>query len=148
MKTIIIGSDHAGYEYKAALIQALQEKHYQVIDVGTYTPASCDYPDYAHKVAEMVNNNQNTLGILLCGTGNGVAITANKHINIRAAVCWKKEIAALAKQHNNANILCLPARFISESEALEITEIFLTSTFEGERHQRRVEKINTQLKIN
>ena len=139
---IPIGSDHAGFETKQAVIQHLQAKGYEVKDYGCYSEESIDYPDYAHPVAEHVENNPGTLGILLCGSGNGISMTANKHQGIRCALCWNPEIASLARQHNDANIVSLPARFISDEEAFEITDIFLSTSFEGGRHANRVAKIN------
>lgn len=139
---IIIGSDHAGFELKEFIINLFKEKKAEVIDSGTYSTDSTDYPDFAHKVAHEVNNKVFELGILICGSANGVAMTANKYSNVRAAICWTAEIAQLARQHNHANILCLPARFITEEEAKTITETFLTTQIEEGRHLRRVEKIN------
>lgn len=142
LANIAIGSDHAGFDQKEVVRQFLTEKGYNVTDFGTYSADSVDYPDFAHKVADNVLNNDNTLGILLCGSGNGVCLTANKHNGIRAALCWLPELGALAKQHNNANILCLPARYISNETAIEIVTNYLNATFEGGRHQKRVEKID------
>jgi ribose 5-phosphate isomerase B len=137
---IAIGSDHAGFEYKEMLRSYLTD--YEVKDFGTYSPESADYPDFAHPVASAVESTEFTFGILVCGSANGVAITANKHQQIRAAICWLNEIAALARQHNNANVLCIPARFISEELAKEITDTFLHTPFEGGRHQTRVSKMS------
>jgi len=137
---IAIGADHAGFEYKEILKDFLQD--YEVKDFGTYTADSVDYPDFAHPVASAVESGEFTYGILLCGSANGVAITANKHQGIRAGLCWENEVASLVRQHNNANVLCIPARFVSEDEAKKITETFLTTAFEGGRHQNRVEKIS------
>lgn len=142
MGKIAIGGDHAGFEYKDKLIPVLEELGYEVKDFGTYSSDSVDYPDFAHPVAEAVESNEYDKGILICGSANGVAITANKHQGIRAAICWNEELAALARQHNNANILCLPARFISPEEAEKITKIYLSTDFEGGRHSRRVGKIS------
>lgn len=139
---IAIGSDHAGFEQKEALKGFLNENGYEFTDFGPHSGDSVDYPDYAHKVAENVLNTDDTLGILLCGSGNGVCLTANKHAGIRAALCWLPELGALARQHNNANILCLPARYISDATAKEIVSSFLNASFEGGRHQKRVEKID------
>ncbi|WP_413669941.1 ribose 5-phosphate isomerase B [Mucilaginibacter sp. Mucisp86] len=136
---IAIGSDHAGYEYKQILTEALSSV--EVKDFGTYSSESVDYPDFAHPVAEAVESGECDLGILICGAANGVAITANKHQNIRAAICWKEEIAVLARSHNNANIVCVPARFVTPEEAKAIVTTFLTTEFEGGRHANRVEKI-------
>lgn len=138
---IPIGCDHAGFKLKQKIIKHLEEKGFSLDDKGCYSEESIDYPDYAHPVASMVESNENMLGILLCGSGNGINMTANKHQGVRSALCWTKEIAALARQHNNANILTLPARFISEEEALEIVDVFFSTDFEGGRHQKRVEKI-------
>jgi ribose 5-phosphate isomerase B len=137
---IAIGSDHAGFEYKEMLRDFLSA--YELTDFGTYTSDSVDYPDFAHPVAEAVESKEATFGILVCGSANGVAITANKHQGIRAAICWQTEIAELARKHNNANILCIPARFISEELAKEITTLFLNTEFEGGRHGTRVGKIS------
>lgn len=142
MKKIIIGSDHAGFEMKEHLVVFLKEQGFDVMDKGTYSAESTDYPDYAHAVAREVENNSDTTGILLCGSANGVAITANKHAGIRAALCWNAEVASLARQHNNANIICIPARFVNNAEAEKMTNLFLETAFEGGRHQKRVEKIS------
>ncbi|MEY3349685.1 MAG: ribose 5-phosphate isomerase [Bacteroidota bacterium] len=139
--TIAIGSDHAGFIYKSAVIDHLQKKGFEVKDHGTFTEASCDYPDYAHAVAEAVEKENAAMGILICGSANGVAITANKHQGIRAAICWEKEIASLARQHNDANIICIPARFVSIDLALGMADLFLSTSFEGGRHLNRVQKI-------
>lgn len=139
--TIAIGCDHAGYEYKASIVRMLKQKGYEVKDFGTNGPDSVDYPDFAHPVAATVESGKATLGVLICGSGNGVSMTANKHQGIRAALCWKVEIAALARQHNNANIICLPARFVSLRLARKMVETFLETPFEGGRHERRVGKI-------
>jgi ribose 5-phosphate isomerase B len=142
MKKIIpIGSDHAGFEMKSKIIKYLEEKGYSLKDKGCFSADSIDYPDFAHPVAEYVENHHDTLGILLCGSGNGINMTANKHQGIRSALCWTAEIAQLARQHNNANILTLPARFISDELAFEIVDVFFNTEFEGGRHQKRVEKI-------
>lgn len=142
MPTIAIGSDHAGFEHKEALKKWLENNSYSVKDFGTHSLDSVDYPDFAHPVADAVEKNEVDSGMLLCGSANGVAITANKHPGIRAALCWTEEIAALARQHNNANIVCIPARFVSYAQAEKILHTFLTTSFEGGRHERRVEKIN------
>ena len=139
--SIVIGCDHAGFDYKEAIKEMLSNKGFQVIDKGTFDTSSMDYPDVAHPVATAVENGNALLGILICGSGNGVCMTANKHSGIRAALCWNNELAALARQHNNANILCLPARFIDLGLAKEMTETFLNTSFEGGRHQNRVNKI-------
>ncbi len=140
--TIAIGGDHAGFEYKALLIAFLQEKGYSVKDFGAFGTDSVDYPDFAHPLAVAVSKGEYTLGILICGSANGVAITANKHVGIRAAICWQEELAALARQHNNANVLCIPARFVSTEVAKTIAQTFLTTDFEGGRHANRVNKID------
>lgn len=140
-KKIAIGSDHAGFEYKTALLAFLKEEGYTVEDFGPSTADSVDYPDFAHPVATSVESNQNELGILICGSANGVAITANKHQGIRAAIAWQNEISALARQHNDANILCIPARFTDLELAKKIVKTFLTTDFEGGRHGTRVSKI-------
>jgi ribose 5-phosphate isomerase B len=138
---IAIGADHAGYEYKTVLVDLLQNKGLQVKDFGTDSKDSVDYPDFAHPVATSVENGEAGMGILVCGSANGVAITANKHQGIRAAICWQAEIARLARQHNNANIICIPARFVSTPEAEEMVNIFLNTEFEGGRHENRVKKM-------
>ena len=139
--TIAIGSDHAGFEYKTALLQWLQNNGYTVKDFGTYSLEAADYPDFAHPVADAVEKKEFDLGVLLCGSANGVAITSNKHQGIRAAICWTKEIAALARQHNNANVVCIPARFTAVQQAESILQTFLSTPFEGGRHEKRVQKI-------
>ncbi len=140
--TIAIACDHAGPAYKEKIIAFLKSQDIEVINKGTDSEESVDYPDFAHPVGELVNSGSADLGILICGSGNGVAMTANKHNNVRAALCWNTEIAALARQHNNANIVCIPARFTSEWQACEIVKTFLSSEFEGGRHERRVGKIS------
>ena len=137
---ITIGSDHAGVEYKLEIIEFLNKEGYEVLDVGTFSKESVDYPDYAHLVAQEVYAGAN-FGVLVCGSGNGVSMAANKHKNIRAAVCWNKEISVLARRHNDANIISLPARFITIKETIELIRVFLKEPFEGGRHKRRVEKI-------
>ena len=139
---IPIGSDHAGFETKQILIAHLIQLGYEVKDYGCYSDQSIDYPDYAHPVAEHIEANPGSLGILLCGSGNGISMTANKHQGIRCALCWTAEIAELARQHNDANIISLPARFISVEEAKQMIEIFLNTAFEGGRHATRVAKIS------
>lgn len=139
---IAMGGDHAGFEYKQNLGKYLQSQGYETKDYGTISSESADYPDFAHAVAEAVEKNQFELGVLICGSANGVAMTANKHQGIRAAICWTEELASLARKHNNANILCLPARFISYELAEKITDRFLQESFEGGRHDRRVGKIS------
>lgn len=138
---IAIGSDHAGFEYKELLKKHLEKNGHQVKDFGTYSLDSVDYPDFAHPVSMAVEKKEFELGVLLCGSANGVAITANKRQGIRAAICWTDEIASLARQHNNANVLCIPARFVSADAAEKITDTFLTTSFEGGRHETRVNKI-------
>ena len=139
--TVYIGGDHAGYEYKDIIKKSLTAKGFSVDDKGTHSADSVDYPDFAHPVADAVAQDKNSFGILICGSGNGVCMAANKHKDIRAALCWNEELAALARQHNNANILCIPARFVSEALAEKMVEAFTTTDFEGGRHERRVEKI-------
>jgi ribose 5-phosphate isomerase B len=138
---IAIGGDHAGFLYKKDLVEELKKKGYEVKDFGTFTDASVDYPDFAHPLAEAVEKKEFDFGILICGSGNGVAMTANKHKGIRAALCWTKELAQLSRQHNNANVLCLPARFISLDEAKSLADAFIITAFEGGRHGTRVEKM-------
>jgi ribose 5-phosphate isomerase B len=141
-KTIIsIGSDHAGFETKVLVLEHLQKEGYAVIDHGPFTTESVDYPDFIHPVAMDVESGEAKLGIILCGSGNGAAMTANKHQGIRAALCWTEELAALGRQHNNANVLAIPARFVTGELALKMTDVFLTTDFEGGRHERRVGKI-------
>jgi ribose 5-phosphate isomerase B len=141
MQKIAIGADHAGFEYKELLKKWLEKNGYSVKDFGTYTTESADYPDFAHPVASSVEKNEFDLGVLVCGSANGVAITANKHQGVRAALCWNEELASLARQHNNANVLCLPSRFVDVALAEKILDRFLHSSFEGGRHERRVNKI-------
>jgi len=138
---IVIGSDHAGYELKAKLVNMLKERGIDVSDVGTNSSDSVDYPDYAHTLANMVEGNQAELGISICGSGNGINMATNKHQGIRGALCWNKEIATLARSHNNANVCSLPARFISEEEARQIVDAFLSTPFDGGRHETRINKI-------
>ena len=137
---IAIGADHAGFEYKELLKSYLSE--FKVKDFGTYSLDSVDYPDFAHPVASAVESKEFAFGILVCGSANGVAITANKHQDIRAAICWLNELAALARQHNDANVLCIPARYVSPELAKEMVNTFLNTAFEGGRHEGRVEKIS------
>lgn len=139
---LAIGADHAGFELKEHLRKWLERNDYAVKDFGTYTSESADYPDFAHAVALAVERKEVDLGLLMCGSANGVAITANKHQGIRAAICWKEDLAGLAREHNDANILCLPARHIPADLAEKITDRFLHSSFEGGRHARRVSKIS------
>ncbi|MCD0487856.1 ribose 5-phosphate isomerase B [Pedobacter sp. MC2016-14] len=137
---IAIGADHAGYDYKEMLKQHLG--NFEIKDFGAHSTASVDYPDFAHPVAAAVEQGEFTYGILICGSANGVAITANKHKGIRAAICWETEIAGLVRQHNDANILCIPARFVTEATAREMVDLFLNTNFEGGRHATRVGKIS------
>jgi ribose 5-phosphate isomerase B len=138
---IAIGGDHAGFDYKEAIEKILIQSGKLVEDMGTHSLDSVDYPDFAHPVAEMVSSGKASFGILVCGSGNGVCITANKHKNVRAALCWNVELALLARQHNNANVLCIPARFIELGMAEDMVQAFMTTSFEGGRHEKRVEKI-------
>ncbi|PSL04496.1 ribose 5-phosphate isomerase B [Cecembia rubra] len=140
-RKIAIGGDHAGFEYKNDLIQKLRTEGYEVKDFGPFSDASVDYPDYVHPLCKAIEQGEFAQGILICGSGNGVAITANKHQGIRAALCWNEDLAALARQHNNANVLALPARFIPFDLAEKLVSIFLNTEFEGGRHQNRVDKI-------
>ncbi len=140
--TIPIGSDHAGFILKEAIIKHLQSKGFELKDYGCYSEESIDYPDYAHPVSEHITSNEGSLGILICGSGNGINMTANKHQGVRSALCWNPEIALLARQHNNANIIAIPARFITIEAALLMVDVFLATSFEGGRHQLRVNKIN------
>lgn len=141
-KPISIGSDHAGYEYKQLLIDWLRSEGFVVRDNGTHSKDSVDYPDFAHPVASQVELGEAAYGILICGSANGVAMTANKHAGVRAAICWNEELASLARAHNDANILCIPARFVSLETAIAMVKTFQTSPFEGGRHQNRVSKIS------
>jgi ribose 5-phosphate isomerase B len=138
---IAIAADHAGYHLKDTIKEYLLSKGHQIKDFGTDSDQSCDYPDYAHPLAKAVNDGDYTLGILICGSANGVNITANKHQNVRSALCWNVEVAKLARQHNNANVVALPSRFISKELAIEIVEAFISTDFEGGRHANRVNKI-------
>ena len=138
---LYIGSDHAGYQHKKTIIKYLKSKKIKVIDMGPETEESVDYPEYAHKVCKKIK--EKNKGVLICGSGNGISMAANKHKNIRAAICWNKKIAELARKHNDANILSIPARFINEKETIDILNVFLKTEFEGGRHQRRINKINT-----
>ena len=138
---IAIGNDHAGPDYKFAIVKFLESKAIKVENYGTDTLDSVDYPDFANPVAKAVNGNLVDFGILICGSANGVAMTANKYPNVRAGLCWSSEIVSLIRQHNNANILCIPARFTSITQCLKMVEIFLNTDFEGGRHQNRIDKI-------
>jgi ribose 5-phosphate isomerase B len=141
-KPVAIGCDHAGFEYKEDLISFLEGKGITFTDFGTHSTDSVDYPDFAHPVAKAVENGDASYGILLCGTANGVAITANKHQGVRAAICWGEELAQLAREHNNANIICIPARFVREGDAEKMVNTFMITEFEGGRHDRRVQKMS------
>ena len=142
-RSLAIGSDHAGFELKKIIVEHLRSQGIEVTDLGTNDIASTDYPDHAHRVAELVSNGASDLGILVCGSGNGVNMVANKHSGVRGALAWNEEVAALARQHNNANVLSLPARFITAEEAIRIVQGFMNAKFEGGRHERRVNKIET-----
>jgi ribose 5-phosphate isomerase B len=139
---IALGGDHAGFHYKKEIVAYLASKGYEVKDFGSYSEDSVDYPDFAHPLASAVENKEYTFGILICGSGNGVNITANKHAGVRSGLAWCKEVAALIRQHNNANIMALPARFISLEAAIDCVETFLHSEFEGGKHERRIKKIH------
>ncbi len=139
---IIIGSDHAGFAYKERIIQFLTEAGYEVLDMGTDSAESVDYPDYIHPLAERIEGGEVAQGIIICGSGNGVAMTANKHQGIRAALSWNEELAILARKHNDANVLAIPARFVSLEKAEGMVKVFLETAFEGGRHERRVRKID------
>ncbi|WGK65832.1 ribose 5-phosphate isomerase B [Croceiramulus getboli] len=138
---IAIGNDHAGTAYKQAIAAYLKQEGHQIVNHGTDQEDSVDYPDFIHPVASAVENKEVDFGIIICGSGNGAAMTANKHQGVRAALCWTKEITALARQHNNANVLSIPARFTAEPQAVDMVKTFLETEFEGGRHQRRVDKI-------
>jgi ribose 5-phosphate isomerase B len=139
---LTIGADHAGYDYKERLKKYLLEKDFEIADKGTFSVDSVDYPDFAHPVANAVLNKEADAGILICGSANGVAITANRHHGIRAAICWTNEVAELARKHNDANIICIPSRFVSFELAKSMTDFFIKTAFEKGRHERRVEKID------
>lgn len=139
---IAIGNDHAGTEYKFEIINLLKERGIEVTNHGTDEESSVDYPDFVHPVARAVENKEVDFGILICGSANGVSMTANKYQKVRAALCWNKEIIELARQHNNANILCLPARYTAKAQVLDMVNTFLDTPFEGGRHQGRVDKIS------
>lgn len=142
IKTIAVGCDHAGFPYKKLVQKVAKELQLDLLDYGTESTDSVDYPDFIHPLATSILEEKADLGIIICGSGNGVAMTANKHAGIRAAICWNAELASLSRQHNNANVLSIPARFVSEELATEMIKTFLGTTFEGGRHQRRVNKIN------
>ena len=148
METILIGSDHAGFALKEQLKRRLEAEGFDVKDYGTFSEESMDYPDVAHPLASDINSGKAARALLICGSGNGVSMVANKYPNVRAALCWKRELAGLARQHNNANILTLPARFISEEEAAACLDVFLHTGFDGGRHTVRVEKIKSGLNFN
>lgn len=141
MKKIALASDHAGFELKNKIILYLKSDNYEVVDFGCNSDESCDYPDYAHPLALAVENDPEMIGIVCCGSGNGINMTVNKHQGIRSAICWNREVTELARSHNDANICSLPARFISNKEALDIIYIFLHTDFEGGRHLQRIQKI-------
>ncbi len=138
---IAIGGDHAGFTYKNLIKEILAEGGHEVKDFGPDSDESVDYPDHVHPLAKSIVNGEADYGILICGSGNGVAMTANKYKQVRAALCWKPELAKLSREHNDANVLCIPARFVSEEEAAEMVKVFLNTAFEGGRHQNRVSKI-------
>ncbi len=139
---IPIASDHAGFKLKAFLINKLNESKLTIVDYGTNSEDSCDYPDFIHPLANDISNNKYNLGIIICGSANGVSMTANKHKNVRAALCWNESVTEMARMHNNANIIALPARYLEEEYALKLVKIFLNTPFEGGRHEKRVNKIN------
>ncbi len=139
---IAIGADHAGFIYKSKLLDFLHQQSHRVKDFGSFSTNSSDYPDFAHPLSLAVSCRDHDLGILLCGSGNGVAMTANKYTGIRAALCWNRELAQLARQHNNANVLCVPVQFVSLQESLQLCDVFMHTPFEGGRHQRRIDKID------
>ncbi|OHX67772.1 ribose 5-phosphate isomerase B [Flammeovirga pacifica] len=141
MMKLAIGGDHAGYEYKKAIIEHLESNGHEVKDFGPFSTDSCDYPDYVHPLAEAVENGEVEFGITICGSGIGVSMVANKHKGVRAGLCWEPILAQLTRQHNNANVLSMPARFISLVRAIEIVDTFISTKFEGGRHQNRVDKI-------
>lgn len=140
-KILPIGCDHAGFEHKIEIINHLKSLGYEVIDNGCYSTESIDYPDFGHPVAKYVEENAGVKGIVICGSGNGINMTVNKHQGIRSALCWNEEIVKLAREHNDANILALPARFISIDQAIKMVDVFLNTEFEGGRHQKRIDKI-------
>lgn len=139
---VAIGCDHAGFDYKDTIIRVLKKEGFEVLDKGTYSTDSVDYPDFVHPVADLVESGEAKFGVLICGSGNGVSMSANKHKNIRAALCWKNDIASLARLHNDANIISIPARFVSAKLARQMVRTFVNTEFEGGRHQRRVDKIS------
>lgn len=139
---IAIGNDHAGVEYKNAIVEMLNLRGIEVINFGADTSDSVDYPDFGHRVAECIATQKADIGVIICGSGNGIAMAANKHKGVRAALCWMKEIAVLARQHNDANVISLPARFTAKAQAVEMVEAFIDTSFEGGRHQKRVCKVD------
>ncbi|UCS94461.1 ribose 5-phosphate isomerase B [Echinicola marina] len=143
-KKIAIGGDHAGFDYKQKLVEYMIQAGYEVKDFGPFSDASVDYPDYVHPLCDAIEGGEFVQGIVVCGSGNGVAITANKHQGIRAAICWNKDLAALSRQHNDANVISIPARFVAYELAQEMVETFLSTDFEGGRHANRVNKIACQ----
>ena len=138
---IAIGGDHAGFSYKKEIAKYLQDKGHELTDYGTDSLESTDYPDYAHPLSDSIEKAENTLGILICGSGNGVCMTANKHQKVRAALCWNTQIAFLSRLHNDANVICIPARFVALELAFEMVDMFIDTKFEAGRHERRVNKI-------
>lgn len=142
---VAVCSDHAGYELKESICDWLTEKKIPFVNFGTYSPDSCDYADFAHPLAEAIEDGECYCGIAVCGSGEGVCMTVNKHQDIRGALCWTEDIAKLSRQHNDANVCCLPARFISKEQAIKIVELYLTTDFEGGRHQKRINKIPLDL---
>lgn len=141
---VSIGNDHAGTKYKFQIIEHLSKKGFKVTNHGTDSEESVDYPDFIHPVSKDVKNNTSEIGIIICGSGNGASMSANKHQGVRSALCWNKEICKLSREHNNANILSVPARYVTVEEAIEMVDVFINTPFEGGRHQRRVEKINNK----
>jgi ribose 5-phosphate isomerase B len=144
VKSIAIGCDHAGFEYKEAILHYLRQRHIEVSDYGAFSIDSVDYPDFGHQVAIAVQAQKVEFGIVLCGSGTGIAMTVNKHSNVRCALCWTKEIAVLARQHNDANVISIPARFVSEKQAVDMIGAFLQTDFEGGRHASRVDNIDVK----
>mgnify|MGYP001088329157 FL=1 len=142
-QVIALASDHAGFDKKQVIIKYFREKGIQYKDLGCYSPESCDYPDFAHAIGNAIESGEYEIGITFCGSGQGISITANKHKNVRSALCWNAEIGALAKQHNDANICSIPGRFVTDEEAIDIVEAYLNAEFEGGRHARRIAKIST-----
>ena len=142
MKEIAIGCDHAGYSLKEEIVKELKDKGYVVNDFGCYSEESVDYPDFGHQVAQEVEKSSDKKGIVICGSGNGINMSVNKHENVRGALCWNEEIAALSKQHNNANIISIPSRFLEHDKILSIVDVFIKEEFEGGRHERRIKKID------